>query len=142
MKLNDRQKKFCEEYLIDLDATKAAIRAGYSKKTAGVIGYENLQKPQIRQYIDERMEMHKKKRIADQEEILQLLTDIARGRTTGAGLVGTGGGSQDVRQIPPTLSERTRAAELLGKRYALFTDRQQVENITPVFIKDVPEHDE
>lgn len=126
MALNERQKRFCDEYLIDLDATNAAIRAGYSKKTAYSIGSENLKKPELRKYIDERLEMHKEKAIADQEEVLQLLTDIARGKARGTGLVGVGGGAQVVEQLPPTLSERTRAAELLGKRYALWTDKQEV----------------
>ncbi len=49
--LNDKQKRFCEEYLIDLNATQSAIRAGYSKKTAYSIGDENLRKPEIKDYI-------------------------------------------------------------------------------------------
>lgn len=51
VELNDKQKRFCEEYLIDLNATQAAIRAGYSKKTAFIIGFENLRKPNIQQFI-------------------------------------------------------------------------------------------
>ena len=50
-KLRPKQKKFCEEYLIDLNATQAAIRAGYSKKTAFIIGHENLRKPNIDKYL-------------------------------------------------------------------------------------------
>lgn len=52
-KLTDKQKRFCEEYMIDMNATQAAIRAGYSKKTAKDIGCENLAKPNISQYIQE-----------------------------------------------------------------------------------------
>jgi phage terminase small subunit len=51
MKLTPKQQKFCEEYLIDLNASQAAIRAGYSKETYGSIGHENLQKPEIQEYI-------------------------------------------------------------------------------------------
>lgn len=47
MPLNDKQARFVEEYLVDLNATQAAIRAGYSEKTAGAIGAENLTKPEI-----------------------------------------------------------------------------------------------
>ncbi len=52
-KLTEKQKRFCEEYLVDLNATQAAIRAGYSKKSAYSIGEENLKKPKIRNYICE-----------------------------------------------------------------------------------------
>ncbi|MGL4833094.1 MAG: terminase small subunit, partial [Shewanella sp.] len=45
--MNDKQARFVQEYLIDLNATQAAIRAGYSEKTAGEMGYENLNKPHI-----------------------------------------------------------------------------------------------
>jgi len=51
--LSEKQKRFCEEYLIDLNATQASIRAGYSLKTAGVIGNEHLKKPKIQEYITE-----------------------------------------------------------------------------------------
>lgn len=53
MELNDKQRRFCEEYIIDLNATQAAKRAGYSIKTAKQIGSENLSKPDIQQYISE-----------------------------------------------------------------------------------------
>lgn len=52
-KLTNKQEAFCREYLIDLNATQAAIRAGYSKKVAGSIGFENLKKPEIENYIAE-----------------------------------------------------------------------------------------
>ena len=50
-KLTPKQQRFVEEYLIDLNATQAAIRAGYSNKTAGQVGYENLRKPEIQQAV-------------------------------------------------------------------------------------------
>ena len=52
--MTDKQKRFCDEYLIDLNATQAAIRAGYSSKTAYSIGNENLKKPELQKYIEER----------------------------------------------------------------------------------------
>jgi phage terminase small subunit len=51
--MNTKQERFCREYMIDLNATQAAIRAGYSKKTAGSIGQENLTKPEILARISE-----------------------------------------------------------------------------------------
>jgi len=51
--LTDKQEAFCREYVIDWNATQAAIRAGYSKKTAGQIGEENLKKPEIDKRVQE-----------------------------------------------------------------------------------------
>ena len=76
MKLTDKQKRFCDEYLIDLNATQAAIRAGYSKKTAFIIANENLKKPYIRGYIDERLKQLEDKRIAKADEVLKYLTSV------------------------------------------------------------------
>jgi phage terminase small subunit len=73
--LNDRQILFCEEYLVDLNATQAAIRAGYSRKTARAIGSENLTKPDIRKCIDQKLQEHSLGR----EETIKLLSDIAQG---------------------------------------------------------------
>ena len=53
--MTEKQKRFCEEYLIDLNATQAALRAGYSEKTAYSIGNENLKKPEIQEYIQKRL---------------------------------------------------------------------------------------
>jgi phage terminase small subunit len=72
--LNDKQRRFCEEYLVDFNATQAAIRAGYSVKTAGAIGFENLRKPLIRKFIDQRLEEHSLGRA----ETIKLLSDIAQ----------------------------------------------------------------
>lgn len=69
--MNDRQKRFVEEYLVDFNATRAAIRAGYSTKTAYAIGSENLRKPEISKAISERL--------MSAEEVIARLTDIARG---------------------------------------------------------------
>lgn len=141
MKLTKKQQLFCDEYLIDLNATQAAIRAGYSEKTAGQIGEQNLKKLEIRSYIDARMAEKESSLIASQDEVLEYLTAVLRGEAKGTTLVGIGGGAQMVNQETPTVSERTKAAELLGKRYALFTDRQEVEVTTPVFVEDVPVDD-
>ena len=53
LQLNDKQERFCYEYCLDLNGTQAAIRAGYSQKTAGVIATENLRKPNIQARIKE-----------------------------------------------------------------------------------------
>lgn len=127
MALNERQKRFCDEYLIDLDATNAAIRAGYSEKTAYSIGSENLRKPELRHYIDERLEAKNKELIADQDEVMKLISSVLRGEVSGTALVGIGKGAQEVEDVPPTVTEKLKAAELLGKRYAMWTDKQQID---------------
>ena len=79
LKLNARQKSFCEYYVESGNATDAAIKAGYSKKTARVIGQENLTKPALKNYIDELMQKLESERIASAEEVLQHLTAMMRG---------------------------------------------------------------
>ena len=72
-KLTAKQKRFCDEYLIDLNATQAAIRAGYSRKTARAIANENFTKPDIKEYIEKRMAEKEKELIADQNEVMKYL---------------------------------------------------------------------
>lgn len=75
--LNDKQKRFCEEYLIDLNATQAAIRAGYSEKTARAIGAENLTKPDIQEYLTNlRLELQDETKITP-EKVLKEYAKIA-----------------------------------------------------------------
>lgn len=126
-KMTAKQQRFCDEYLIDLNATQAAIRAGYSKKTAAVIAVENLKKPNISEYIKERMEKKEKELIADQDEVLQYLTSVLRGKSTASVLARDDVGADQVIEKPPDEKERLKAAELLGKRYALFTEKVEQE---------------
>ena len=77
MKLTDKQKKFCDEYLIDLNATQAAIRAGYSKKTAQVISTENLSKPIIKDYIKKKQDELQKRSEVTVDRVVKELALIA-----------------------------------------------------------------
>ena len=138
MKLTEKQKRFCDEYLIDLNATQAAIRAGYSKKTAFTIANENLKKPYIRGYIDERLKQLEDKRIAKADEVLKYLTSVMRNEVKEEVVVveGKGDGCSSARTIKKDMSakDRNKAAELLGKRYRLFTDRIEADvNQTVIF---------
>ena len=127
MKLTEKQKIFCDEYIISLNATQAAIKAGYAEKTAYAIGAENLRKPKIQSYISERMEQKESSLIATQDEVLQYLTSVLRGesQTTDTVLVGIGDDCQEVQEVEkkPSEKDRLKAAELLGKRYGLYTDK-------------------
>lgn len=138
MKLTEKQKRFCDEYLIDLNATQAAIRAGYSKKTAFIIANENLKKPYIKGYIDERLKQLEDKRIAKADEVLKYLTSVMRNEIKEEVVVveGKGDGCSSARTIEKDMSakDRNKAAELLGKRYRLFTDRIEADvNQTVIF---------
>ena len=125
-----KQKKFADEYIISGNATQSAIKAGYSKKTAGVIAVENLDKPNIKAYIDERLKELDDKAIAKQEEVLQYLTAVMRGQSKSAVVVieGLGEGLSEARLINKTPDEKDRikAAELLGKRYGAFTEKVDI----------------
>lgn len=76
-KLNARQQRFVDEYLIDMNATQAAIRAGYSEKTAHAIATENLQKPSIREVIDAALDRRSKETQIDANWVLKRLADEA-----------------------------------------------------------------
>lgn len=131
MKLRPKQKKFADEYIICGNATEAAIKAGYSERTAVVIGSENLTKPNIKAYISERLKLLDDKKIADQKEVLQYLTAVMRGESTAEIVVveGDGDGCSSARRMnkAPDEKERLKAAELLGKRYRIFSEKSEVD---------------
>lgn len=134
--MNARQKKFCDEYLIDCNATQAAIRAGYSPKTAKSIGQENLTKPDLKAYIDEQLELLHNKKTADAQEVLEYLTAVMRGESSSSVLSLCGDGCQEVIEKAPDEKERLKAAELIGKRYGMFKDNVNMGGAVPVMFVD------
>lgn len=136
--MTKKQQRFVTEYLIDCNATQAAIRAGYSEKTARFIAAENLSKPYIRKAIDDLLEKMQSDRIADAEEILVYLTSVLRGQAESTVVVveGIGDGCSQARIITktPDEKERLKAAELLGKRYGMFSEKFSIEGVVPVII--------
>lgn len=140
MELTLKQKAFADYYIETGNATEAAVRAGYSKKTARVIGQENLTKPAIKTYIDERVEKLSDERIAKAEEVLEYLTRVIRGQETEQVIVteSIGDFMTEAKIINKELSakDRIKAAELLGKRYRLFTEKVELEGSVPVQIID------
>lgn len=139
-KLTAKQQRFCDEYLIDLNATQAALRAGYSAKTAYRTGADNLKKPQIQVFLGERMKEKESELIAGQDEVLRYLTGVMRGETQAEVVVveNIGDNRSEARamQKAPDEKERLKAAELLGKRYGLFTDKLDVQAAERVVIVD------
>lgn len=145
--MTEKQKRFCDEYLTDLNATQAAVRAGYSKKTAYSIGEENLRKPEIKEYIEKRMAEKESQLIANQDEVMRYLTAVMRREkmesvvvtlnTEKTSYVPDKNGTmrkQTVKQeipqiieIPAQLRDANKAAELLGKAYGIYTDKVDVD---------------
>lgn len=125
-KLTLKQQKFADEYIISGNATDAAIKAGYAKRSAGQIGEQNLKKLEIKKYIEERLAELNSEKIADQEEILQYLTAVMRGEHREETLIGMGQGFQETTYMDVGAKDRIKAAELLGKRYSMWTDKQEL----------------
>jgi phage terminase small subunit len=125
-KLTLKQKRFADEYIICGNATEAAIKAGYAKRSAQQVGSENLLKPVIKSYIDKRLEELKSEKVADQQEVLEFLTSVMRGEKTEQTLCSIGELGQQVIDIDIGAKDRIKAAELIGKRHRLWTDKQEI----------------
>ena len=137
--MTDKQKRFCDEYLIDCNATQAAVRAGYSPKTAKQTGCENLAKPDLKAYIDERLEEMHNEKTADAQEVLEYLTSVMRGEHKEQVLKLVGEGVQTISDIDVGAKDRIKAAELIGKRYGMFKDGLAVEVEPITLINDLAE---
>lgn len=116
MKLTEKQKRFADEYIKSGNAKEAAIKAGYSKKTAKVAGYENLTKPYLKNYIDERMRTIENNRIMTAKEAVEFLTSVVRGDVKETVVIGTPMGAEEVEKEPDVKTRISAAKEIL-KRY-------------------------
>lgn len=115
-KLTPKQRKFADEYIKSGNAADAARKAGYSKRSARSVGQENLTKPDIKQYIDERMAEIASKRIMDATEAVELLTSIARGEEKETVISSTPEGVYE-SQKEADLKTRISAVKEILKRY-------------------------
>lgn len=140
--MTEKQKMFADEYLIDLNATRA-YRAVYknikNEDVARKAGSRLLTFVDIKTYIDERLaEIHDEK-TADAKEVMEYLTSVMRGESRSEEIVveGLGDGMSEARTMEKAPSERDRlkAAELLGKRYGLYTDKVDVDADMDLTIK-------
>ena len=132
--MTDKQKRFCDEYLIDCNATQAAIRAGYSKKTANEQGNRLLANVSVKAYIDERLEQLHSEKTADAQEVMEYLTSVMRGEHKEQTLALCGDGMQEIQDIDVSAKDRIKAAELIGKRYGMFKDAVDLGGAVPVVI--------
>ena len=114
MALNAKQNRFVEEYLVDLNATKAAIRAGYSERTAEVIGYENLRKPQIQEAIQAAIEKRSERTEITQDKVVAELGKVAFAE------------AHDYTDADLKYGNKLKALELLGRHLGMFTDKQEI----------------
>ena len=121
-KLREKQKRFIDYYIETGNATESARRAGYGGKNLDNIGSENLRK--LGKYIQEKMRDKDNKRIASQDEVLEYLTKVMRGE------------EKDSFGLDASLQDRTKCAELLGKRYGTFKEKLDVAGNIPVVIQD------
>jgi phage terminase small subunit len=142
LKLTEKQKRFADYYIETGNATESAIRAGYSEKTAKEMGYENLTKPHIKSYINESILSKDSDRIAKQEEVLEFLSKVLRGEVKEQVPLGEGMGAQSLVMKELAGKDRLKAAELLGKRYAMWTDKKEIEGNIGVTIVDDLDDDE
>ena len=121
-KLTQKQRRFIDEYIISGNATQAAIKAGYSKKTARKIGQENLTKPDIKAAIEKRNAEIQSKKTADMTEVMEYLTSVMRGEQTES--VATSKGVYS--NVEVSAKDRIKAAELIGKRNGAWTDKKEI----------------
>ena len=123
-KLNEKQKAFADYYIESLNATESYAKAyECSYNTARTNGARLLAKANIKNYIDEVMSAKDESRIASQDEILQILTDIARGITEEEVVQFSQLGEELRTTRKPTIKDRMKASELLGKRYRMWVDK-------------------
>jgi phage terminase small subunit len=138
MKLTEKQKRFADFYVESGNATQAAIKAGYSEKYANTNASKLLQNTTLKSYIEMQLEKMQNERTADAQEVLEFLTSVMRGEKTEQLMRLDGDGVQVIDDVDLQGKDRIKAAELLGKRYALFTDKKEVEINDVTFVDDVP----
>lgn len=143
--MTDKQQIFADEYLKDLNGTRAYKVAYPSVKkdeTARANASRLLTNANVKKYIDEQLEKMHNDRTADAQEVLEYLTAVMRGEHQEQTLIGEGMGEQSIKNIDVGAKDRLKAAELLGKRYALFTDKTEM-TVTevPVFVDDLGDPD-
>jgi phage terminase small subunit len=140
--MTDNQKKFCDEYLIDTNATRA-YKVAYphvkSDDAARACASRLLTKDNIKSYIDEQLDKLSSEKVADAKEVMEYLTSVMRGETEDEVLRFIGDGYQEKTHLQTNVKDRTKAAELLGKRYGLFKESMTVDVEPVVIVNDLKE---
>lgn len=158
--LTDKQERFCQEYLVDLNAMQAAIRAGYSEATAGAIGHENLNKPEIQERVAELMKERSDRTKITQDRVLAEIAAVAFYRPSRVLVTSPSGDVfmdyskaeaedldmiTEVKRTPGKFGDsvaikrvdKLKALEMAGRHLGLFTDRHAHEGELGVTTKVV-----
>lgn len=130
-KLTQKQKRFVDEYLISGNATQAAIKAGYSEKTATVTGAENLRKPNIKKAIDKKTAELESKKIGDAKEVLEFYFRVLRGEETEEVPMSTADEVVTVTK-KPSIKDKVSVAREIMKRFPLYDpmEKQKLKKLT------------
>ena len=148
--MTDKQKQFCDEYIANKCNGTLAYKKAYpnikNDMVAGSAANRLLKNVEVKTYISERLEELHDERTADAKEVIEYLTSVLRGQSKAEVVVveGTGEGCSEARLMDktPDEKERLKAAELLGKYYALFTERTQAEGGVVQIINNIPRSDD
>ncbi len=135
--MTKKEKMFVDAYVKDIkrNQTAAAIAAGYSEKTAPQAASRLMKKDEIKQAIDERLKELHEQNTAQANEVIEFLTAVMRGESVDNIPIFVGDGFQKLTEGKPPAKDRLRAAEMLGKYYALFTDKLNVDGDMDYSIK-------
>lgn len=162
-RLTNKQKRFIEEYLVDLNATQAAIRAGYSPETAKEIGCENLTKPNIKNEIDKAIAERSRRTGINQDRVLREIAKIAfvnpsdvinfnqatvkenasdddLAVISGVKIKSIPTDDGDIQEREVKLYDKLKALDMLGKHLGMFTDKIELKGDMGVkIIDDIPD---
>ncbi len=132
-KLTEKQKRFCDEYVIDCNATRA-YKIAYpnvkNDEVAAQAGSRMLRNVKVQSHISEQLEKIHNEKTADAQEVMEYLTSVLRGKSKSEIVVveGEGDGCSSAKRLmkAPDEKERLKAAELLGKRFGIFVEKLEV----------------
>jgi phage terminase small subunit len=135
--MTEKQKRFADEYIIDCNATRA-YKVAYpnikSDAVAAQAASRLLRNVKVKKYIGEQLEKLRSEKVADAQEVMEYLTAVIRGESKSSVLAREENGSESVIEKPPDEKEKLKAAELLGKRYGLYTEKIETDIDTTISI--------
>ncbi|HBF0403806.1 TPA: terminase small subunit [Clostridioides difficile] len=137
--LTEKQKRFCDYYIETGNATEAYKKAykNNNQRTSESNGSRLLSNDKVKNYIDERLRQIESKRIADAKEVMEYLTKILRNQEQEEVVIVSENGPEIIKK-DVSIKDRNKAAELLGKRYALWTEKVDLDgNVGVTIIDDV-----
>ena len=139
MALTIKQKQVADDFIITGNRTKSYLKFYKNVKnreTAAAAASRLFSTPEVKEYIEQKMKELDEELIADQREVLRYLTSVVRGQETQQTLIGVGKGAQKITNIELNASDKIKAAELIGKRFGMWTDKVELESNDKVVIID------